>query len=62
MALILISLGISMIQSVRDDEKGGMPMTSFFSWFASSSGNLGAGMAATLLLGVGSVGTPLGAR
>lgn len=50
-AFILISLGISIIQTVRDDEKGVSPMTSCVTWVSNLSGNVAAGMVATLLLG-----------
>jgi hypothetical protein len=50
-AFILISLGISIIQKIRDDEKGVSPMNSFVTWVLTFSGNVAAGMVATLLLG-----------
>ena len=50
-ALYLISLGISMIMSVRNAEKGEMLMTAGAKWISIQSSNIAAGMAATLLLG-----------
>lgn len=40
-----------MIISVRDAEKGEMPMITCAAWISSQSGSIAAGMAATLLLG-----------
>jgi hypothetical protein len=50
-ALYLISLGISMILSVRNVEKRDTHMTTCATWISNQSGNIAAGMAATLLLG-----------
>jgi hypothetical protein len=50
-ALYLISLGVSMILSVRNVEKRETPRTTCAAWISNQSGNIAAGMAATLLLG-----------
>jgi hypothetical protein len=48
--LILVSFGLALYVSVRNDSGKGGPMPDITDWLSTLAGNVGAGMVATILL------------